>query len=77
MSPVAAGGNLCGDALRETADWLDTYDELALTHFALLEEIGIYTTEELASVRAAASGKEQQDDLRRWAAELDAAAVGA
>lgn len=77
MSPVAAGGNLCGEALRETADWLDTYDQLALTHFALLESLGCSTPEELASVRAAASGTEQQDDLRRWAAELDAAAVGA
>lgn len=70
---VKAGGPLCGAALRETADWLDTYDDLAASYFDLLEQLGRATPDELASVRAAAAGKEQQADLRRWADELDAA----
>lgn len=69
---VKPGGPLCGDALRETADWLDTYDELAQSYFDLLERLGLRSAGELATVRGAASGTEQQNDLRRWADELDA-----
>lgn len=68
---VAAGGPLCGDALRETADWLDLFDEMALNYFDVLEYLGTATHEDLAGVRAAVRCKDQQADLRRWADEID------
>lgn len=61
------------ERLRRVAAWLDTYDALAASYFDLLERDGLAVPEELVDVRAAASGKEVQSDLRRWADAIESA----
>lgn len=63
-------GAMTPTALRNIADWLDTYDDLAAAYFDLLVDTGT-PADDLVRVRAATSGKEVQDDLRRWADELE------
>lgn len=57
-------------ALRNIADWLDEYDDMAEEFWDFLQLMEIGTPEKLARVRAATRGTEVQDDLRRWADDL-------
>lgn len=58
-------------ALRTIANWLDTYDRLALTYFSILEEVRVVTTEQLEGARETVNAKTIQNDLRRWADEME------
>lgn len=60
------------EALRTIADWLDTYDRMGEAFADACERSGIGTPKTVIAVRAAVTGTEVQDDLRRWADELDA-----
>jgi hypothetical protein len=62
---------MTGDALREIAAWFDTYDAMAESFLNLLVQSGRAEEAETVGARHAAAGKEVQDDLRRWAAEVD------
>lgn len=62
---------MTAEKLRNIADWLDTYDAVALSYFDLHEMFLETPAEELVEVRAAAAGTEVQDDLRRWADQID------
>lgn len=55
--------------LREIANWLDTYDQMAEQYINLmcLDKSPVEVDELLAAVR----GKEVQDDLRAWADAID------
>lgn len=59
---------MTAEKLREIANWLDTYDRLAEQYLDLLEGAGFPGTGEAL---IAVQGKEVQDDLRRWADEVD------
>jgi hypothetical protein len=63
-------------ALRDIADWLDTYDRLAAAHFDLLERLEEADAETLAPARVVAAGEEVQADLRRWADDMEASRLG-
>lgn len=63
-----AGGEMTGEKLRSIASWLDTYDAI-VEQVIITVEGGIdLDGKKLTAVR----GKDVQDDLRRWADELDA-----
>ena len=68
------GEPLTPGALRTVASWLDLYDEMAGRYCDLLEAAGLEDPERLQRVRAATSSTEMQDDLRRWADEMEASA---
>jgi hypothetical protein len=63
-------------SLRNIANWLDTYDDMARLLFDIIElnpevvnkEI---TPEALAACREACGGDAVQRDLRRWADEME------
>jgi hypothetical protein len=57
--------------LRLIADWFDTYDRLALAHFDLLQNLGVWEEAELEPVRQVTRGTEIQNDLRAWANALE------
>lgn len=57
--------------LRLIADWLDTYDQLAIAFYDMVDEQGLAAPARLEACRYASGGTEIQDDLRRWAAEMD------
>jgi hypothetical protein len=63
--------DLNAEALRNIADWLDTYDDLAKQYFDLLVVQGLRSDDEVAAARAACDSDEIQVDLRRWADELE------
>jgi len=63
--------DLNAEALRNIADWLDTYDDLAEQYFDLLVIQGLRYGDEVAAARAACDSDEIQVDLRRWADELE------
>lgn len=58
-------------SLRNIAEWLDTYDQLAGDYFSILEKAGQIPTESLRKARGACNSDEIQRDLRRWADELE------
>ena len=58
-------------ALRTIANWLDTYDQMAERYWQILEANGIGDPEQLAAAREATARKDMQNDLRRWANEMD------
>lgn len=60
---------LTPDSLREIADWFDTYDRLAEVYFDLLDQLGGYKP--TAEARMICDSTEIQDDLRRWATEME------
>jgi hypothetical protein len=61
---VQPGGPMTGAKLRLIAAWLDTYDNMAQEY---LRASGVSE----AIVESTVRGTEVQDDLRRWADELD------
>lgn len=57
--------------LREIANWLDTYDELAEAYMRLRREQGDPgIAEAVKSALSVVRGKEVQDELRAWANQL-------
>lgn len=72
------GGELRGEALRWIARWLDITDEYLETYFARLRDEfdsqgNTEGVEGADKVLDLVRGKHVQEDLRRWAGELDAA----
>lgn len=74
---IEPGGPITADKLRTIANWLDTYDKLAITFFDLLGDLTIkghipeMELKALEDAREVAEGKSIQNDLRRWADELE------
>ncbi len=68
---------MTAEKLRDIADWLDTYDELAQAHILLVEALktrGFFkhvTVDDAAGALEEAAGKAVQNDLRRWADDID------
>ena len=81
MSPEAIAGRgyahrpMTPENLRLIANWLDTYDKLAIQHFDLLStnpEALNTTQEQIDKARESTGGTEVQEDLRAWADKLEA-----
>lgn len=62
---------LTPDNLRIIADWLDTYDKMAILYLDTDEAKRSYTPEQREKALATCAGKQIQDDLRRWADDID------
>lgn len=74
VEPLSANAprELSPEALRSIADWLDTYDKLAVRYFSLKEVQSQYSPNQIVAALAACAGKSIQNDLRNWAAQLQA-----
>lgn len=57
--------------LREIAAWVDVLDKIARAYIDLTLSAGIEQRSELLAAMETVSGTEVQDDLRRWADEMD------
>jgi hypothetical protein len=57
--------------LREIAAWMDVHDTIARAYIDLAFGLGMGQHSELAAAMDTLSGTEVQDDLRRWADEMD------
>lgn len=61
------------ESLRHIVDWLDIYDEMASQYYTLLVMIGIHTDDDpyIIACRKSAASSDIQDDIRRWADEME------
>lgn len=62
---------MTAEKLRAVADWLDIYDRMGESYLYHIEHSGWSSTEDLAEVRLTISSKEVQEDLLRWADEIE------
>lgn len=60
------------EKLRTLADWLDIYDRMGQVFVDAVERGGDVIPDEVAEARGIVGGTEVQDDLRRWADEIEA-----
>lgn len=67
------GDPISPGALRTIASWLDTYDAMARQYLLLVRDLGFITAEELDGALLATQSNEVQDDLRRWANDMETA----
>ena len=58
-------------ALRQIADWLDTYDRMATQYIEFCRLWRLGTPKVLDAALAIVDGDTMQRDLRRWADEMD------
>lgn len=65
MTDIPEG--MTAEKLREIANWLDTYDKIIERVIFTMGGDDVLDGEALIAVR----GKEVQEDLRRWADEID------
>lgn len=61
------------DKLRTLASWFDTYDRLAVVHFTMCINLKLMPPEDYIAVQKIVRGSGVQEDLRRWASEIEAA----
>lgn len=66
---------MTAEKLRDIAAWLDTYDKLGEAYVRLTQALNIYIGDDNADaieeILEIIRGKGIQDDLRRWADEID------
>jgi len=63
---------MTAEKLRDVADWLDTCDKVLLAYISLVREfLPNVRTEGIQAMIADIEGKGVQEDLRRWADEID------
>ena len=68
---LQGGGPMTAEKLREIANWLDLYDRIAARYLDILGDEGVVDPESLERARDVVASDEIQQDLRRWADELE------
>lgn len=63
--------DMTSDKLRAIAHWLDLHDQVAERFLLLVADLPGYRDHDVAGAIAAVRGTEVQDDLRRWADEIE------
>ena len=69
--PAETPVGMTSEKLNLLADWIDTYDKLALHYIDIVGPSKTHSQEDLDEIIQTIKGTQVQDELRQWAIELN------